>query len=1060
MSYSIPNGNAIIAIFVDPYSAPDGDEVDANFVDVGADQYLLPAGIEAFAAGWVLQVEWTQTVSPSGFLASTIGGVEKLNEFFRLNAVFEDPYTAPTGNAILVDLAISDGELLPTGWLDSAFGSHTIYNSRQYVTPSGLLATSYGTATVVTDPEIKPIGFDASSIGSHEIVLGRRIIAPASLFSEAFGTHRVDNFDRSIDLAGNWILGQAFGTQFIAFGERFIEVPFIVGTSWGTATVGTDRVLLPAGIEPGEIGSGLEVLDNSQRISVLNGIVAPTFNAQEISNFTRSIAPAGMVLREIQPSEQWGRPDLINSRQIVYVLPDFTPQDGGVFGQYNGIENRNRPITHYGHLDSKVSKSAVVENAARALELTGFDASSFGVHLVAPYIRTYTLEGIEPCWFTPYHAVHNAAFQILPLGINQSAVGTPLWSNPPQDVRFTGHIDSAEYGTPFVSRRIRTVTTPLGVEATYGMPQVELKLRYVLAPSVATGGFGAHYVEEHFTVFAPSSILQPGPLPIDHRVHNNTPEIHPYAHDMSAFGTADIRYDPFPVAPSGVAVWTFGQHVIRDRRQTITFPGLQVGAMGMHAQVRNDSPDPPSTRTLQVGAYMDLMQFPSPIVRRNEIAPEGLFASVFGEPVVRLIGAYPSGWISLEMGTPIVSGAQYISLHELGIDAPSPDLQRPDLQHRTIWCQEDAPEQAVRNHGGIRFEQMDTITHTTDHPERPVFGSPAISNSLRSVHQTDSAGPLLLGEPSVDNQHRTIFPVGLRSLRMGIPKVPNERTIRIRAGVPPPAFGERPAVDNENRAILPQGFDYSGPGDATVDFFHRYRYPSGWDSLQMGEPSESDSPNSVGLRVHPPEPLIPGMGVQTLWGETMVSHFNRDVYPVGFDALLMGHTPGQFNLRMRVTRRTGLYPPSIAPGAIGTATIWQSSRTVLADRIQGQGIVPSPSVRFQSIIALGGFGWDSSVFGDVQYWEPGTIKPQGEEHTLWGTARIDRRITCTGIASATFGAPSVGPSADAQGFEATLWGMSTVTHEDNFHVCGQAARALPFAGLADGAFGTTGVAHV
>jgi hypothetical protein len=78
----------------------------------------------------------------------------------------------------------------------------------------------------------------------------------------------------------------------------------------------------------------------------------------------------------------------------------------------------------------------------------------------------------------------------------------------------------------------------------------------------------------------------------------------------------------------------------------------------------------------------------------------------------------------------------------------------------------------------------------------------------------------------------------------------------------------------------------------------------------------------------------------------------------------------------------------------------------------------------------------------VQEWEAGKIKPQGEDYTLWGGARIDQRVTASGFEGG-FGSHAVGPSANALGFEAGGIGTPVFSYADGAEfVCGRRSRAI------------------
>jgi hypothetical protein len=97
-------------------------------------------------------------------------------------------------------------------------------------------------------------------------------------------------------------------------------------------------------------------------------------------------------------------------------------------------------------------------------------------------------------------------------------------------------------------------------------------------------------------------------------------------------------------------------------------------------------------------------------------------------------------------------------------------------------------------------------------------------------------------------------------------------------------------------------------------------------------------------------------------------------------------------------------------------------------------------------------GWDSQVFGDVQKWEPGKIKPHGDDLAVWGRAVIERAIVAGGLDGA-FGTALIAHELAAQGDDHA--GIGDAVFIAGW--CGNRAVAVG-EGMA-GAFGTAEIAH-
>ncbi len=184
-----------------------------------------------------------------------------------------------------------------------------------------------------------------------------------------------------------------------------------------------------------------------------------------------------------------------------------------------------------------------------------------------------------------------------------------------------------------------------------------------------------------------------------------------------------------------------------------------------------------------------------------------------------------------------------------------------------------------------------------------------VTNQYRAIQVADTDEFLAIGQPRVDNQHRRVYPDGIKA-RYGVPRLNYPQLLDFRTGINiVGAMGDEHVVELKDRTLTVQSLPMPGEGTmegqygtATVDFFDRYRYPVGWDSSLWGVPSPFNNLNSQGVRVHYPDPFIPTGTVMTKWGDTMVDFRIRNVYPEGSAATAIGSTPGYFRERMRVTR--------------------------------------------------------------------------------------------------------------------------------------------------------------
>lgn len=980
--------------FTPPYGPPPGDAAD--FVLNRQQGTLYPRGRSFAEFGTPALELGARYLSPGGIADGAFGD----HVFEKTPEIFPSGIDAASFGS--QEVFLWTRYLQPSGHSASSYGTTFVENFNREVSVSGVAPPGFGAASVAKTPELLPSGigpgkFGFSGDGVGFIALGIRTLEPESLPGVSHGVQRVENQNREIDLAGRAPLDEAFGTQFVAYGQREVFPQFIFHNAFGVPVMGFHRSFGMSGFDASSFGVA-EVHDNTQRLESIGLGYSGTFEIPEVSRSPRLLEPPGFDLREIAPSERWGRPEAYNLTQILpRVAIDPGPENGGVFGDRNHtiVENRDRAVVHYGHASSKVSGLAKIENTGRGITLTGIDASTFGTHLVADAIRTYYLEGLEAPWFSPYHAVHNAAAQLLPVGILPAGVGTPAWSNPPQAATFVGHIDSQEHGSPFVDFAIRSVKTPLGPEAIIGMPDVQLGTRYLTPGGLEATKWGATYVYEHFNVAAAHSILAPAAG--EPWIRNATPEVMPYGYEMTEWGIPQVRWNPWPLSPDGAPGAQFGSLVIRDRRQTAVPPGLGAGQVGMFAQVRNDTPDPPAQKVIapsgevhsSVGVH---------VVTRNEIAAGGVVFTSFGTHDVRLIGAIvPSiAEPTVQVPLPAVSGPR--TMFVSGIKSPDDILSgfvktKHDLKPRTIWATFAVTDQARENHSGEWVLIDDHLDTFDPRGQRPFWGTPEVSlaNRIISVGPASSdMSPKELPAPFVESTIRKIYPSGRLMQRFGVPTVPGPQTLDLDGvGFMDSDVGST-RIENFDKDVIPNGVSSPGFGYHEVQHFHREVLVPSLGEGQAGTP-----------RVHPPEPVIPGMGIQTLWGDAMVADRVRMVYPSGWDSFTIGEEVGDFRDRIRVMKRYPLRPSSIVDGGVGEPRVSDAVQTIEHAGLPGPGKPPAPEIAINSKIALGGLG-------------------------LWYEGH----------------------------------GQTVITHGDNMEfVCGESSRAIPISGIDESVIGAASLSQ-
>lgn len=912
---------------------------------------------------------------------------------------------------------------------EGAFGLPMISELNRYVVPSGFEAIGWGFVS-----------------GSGQVALGRRKLGPATINPIGFGTTTIGTVDRTVDVAGRSIAATAFGTQFIAERVRFV---FPVGiSSFTKAFPAVDQTHYVDGVGFEAILWGVADVHDNRQFPAMQGFDTSSYGTAEVTRSPRVVAPVGFPsTSDVFPSSRWGIADLYNLRQYLYQVNDASPDEGGVFGSpfYLKVENRNRTLGVEGILPGKVGKGGFVENTGIALLAKGFAAGLFGFRpdgegFIAPRIRyvapTDPIEGYVSHW-----GVVSKPPQLYPAGIAPGDVGTPAWSNPWRVIRFVGNVDSAAYGTAFIAPRVRGLEQYYPWGGRVGMPQVELWTRYLEPPGISPFAPGAASVWIHWNIAYPRWKWQADTFG-SAVIRNLTPQLYPFGKDQAEFGTAEARWNPYPLAPQPFVGATYGHTAIEFRTKTLRPYGIDGMRWGVDNEIRLDQPDLPFTRTFAArGAESLAMGVPA--IRFNQVWPIGWLQGVFGSPTVIPMGAWvPAIQDGPTIGTPTVIGPRYLGV--TGILAPDDPLSPepkpvPRLDPFTIYCTTDVPEgYTVPSYRAWQLMDAELDPYADaglSAGQRPFFGQTVISNYRRYVFAAGRGGELC-GEPTVESTIRVLAPSGVRPRGVGFPKIPHTETLGVIGGAYSAAMGT-PFVQLKNRSVGAMGSIGFAAGTTFVSFFNRFLNPVGSDMALYGAG-----------RIHPPEPTIPVGTDTSLFGTAYIDFRYRTLFPLGWEEFVSDYTLETFDQRMRVTGNDHKYvaPTPIQVGeALGYPMVDQSIRNL---RDVGQiraGGVPAPEVRFQTVIALGGYGWDSSLFGDVQRWEAGKIKPQGQDYALYGDrGRMGQVLAPGGFDAVSFGTARRGESLDPVGIDPPGLGVQTITHADGLDfVCGLLPRAIP-----------------
>lgn len=951
------------------------------------------------------------------------------------------------------------------------FGSSTIRNASAFVSPSGFVAGALGTAAIYLKTRyVVPVGIDGfkgfgfGAGGSGFIDFGIRRRYPTGFDASLFGTAFLSGGVRNVDVPH--FDATSFGTAFVAYKERFIEPSYFIGTRWGTAQVGYHQTVAPGGFDTSLFGPATEVFDNSKHVYP-DGLLATEFGLDTfIAPRVRNVYPSGFWSRppDQLPEERWGRPSVYNSRQYIQQYYEVTPDDGGVFGRWFDVENRNRTIQAYGWRTDKFPLTHLIELKAVALTPTGFVATQFGDTMIAYRIRTVTTIGEDTSLFTQWAQVRNTA-QVSPLsGFDSLQVGTASVVNTRRYYGYIGAGDQGAFGTPFIAPRVRTIAPYYPYEGgEVKEPVVQLGTRFLRPVGIQPNEVGAATVEEHFNIIAPRWVhVDRMGEPI---VHNVTPELHAYGHDSAAFGRAAVHNQFEYYAIQGFTASGFGSGtVVEYRTKQVAPAGIQAIRWGPNTRVRNDTPDPPGPQTLQAMGW-DSAHVPGlangtdlgVIVRGNTIYPTSLFPMTsYGVATVTRMGIGPAGGIYLlnQFGTASINCPQYVyqdGYNDFG------EFGKPRLSPHTIWAG-PATAQAIANHGGIEFHTVDFFPNLSNN--RPFFGAATITNRNRLLahyHGFRDGAPYdftlgeTFGNPAISNRRRWIYPSGKAMFKYGIP-VLNGGGLVEATGEDSLQMGS-PSIENyvdplAPRYVRPAALDSFEYGQPVVSNFIRNLCPPSLDATVIGM-----------ARVHPPEPIVPVGFHADVYGNTFISNYIRYVEPVGIQPPDIDYVGGSFVDRMRVSERHTFLPSTLGDLLrMGAPMVSNKVRTIQpTDEIVG--VVSAPTVTARSYVSVAAYGIDAGAFGDVQRWEADKIKVHGDDMLQPGYPRMVRTIAPASIIGAV-GAPRIARPVAPSGPFTQVIGDLTISHGDNLDfVCGQLPRGIAVPGNSLGSFGTAIVLH-
>ena len=926
------------------------------------------------------------------------------------------------------------------------FGSPVIQNWIRYLTPSGFIATQWGTATlqnknistypggIAPPPQTGPNG--DRQIPSPFIDFRIRYLTPGGIAvptNQIANTHVVAFEIQFIDLAGRGPNPWATGNARVEYTVRYIEPPFIASNIFGSHNVARIQVTVPSGWESSFISENHEFDINLQRIIIPTGEADPAgYGVTHVRNQFEVLYPTGWLSQNIN------FPIVYNLDQYVFVQPYMgTNSDPTQWPNWAPwVENRTRYLGPGGWRSSRFSVIGnIVKNTADPVFPPGTDMTLWGEGtFIAHHIRYVGPEGWDSFYNTQYTVIFNNAAVVAPQGWYSAQVGTPEQViNLNRTVKHIFPYGGETVGTAFIAYRVRAVYPSLFYDVPSGFPEVRFNPHPIAPAGIAPPQFGGHTVYEHFTIAYPKSVnVHAVPWVGEPIVENRNKTLRVFPSDQSLYGLAKVfNYNThLTITVGDLTVW--GSHLISYRTRTITVAPISVPVFSVTHRIRNVIPDPPARQLIEpnglyIGQESNPGIVPSPGIRLAIIYPAGINEEGYGKPILtRNTIEVPPGPFNLDqVGTPTLIFTQYLFPRVIPWPNTTPPVSssdqnwvKPRVTPHTIYAPsaDQATQQAKDNHPSTPHR----IDELMGNGGWPWFGRPNVSNQHRVIgpvpsHSSPGLSPTVrFGNQTFTLSRQYVYPTPIRSLRFGlimfldVPQYVNLDSSH--NGIAPlNDFGQHtvaPPPVVVTPEAKPSGFVATLWGQHRVELFIRTVSPQGIP--HRGNP-EQGLTNPWGLPlVGFPRVYNWGGYVLTLWGNTWVSHKNRELPVEGWNSLsLEDDDLGSFADRMRVRRRNpsdgivGIRPDS----AVGNHTVTHSVRTILGRGISSYN---SGDHIVKTVATILPAGWDSLEVGDIDRWEAGKVKPHGDDLSIMGTPRMLHPLRPSVPSDSAVGTPRVG----------------------------------------------------
>lgn len=948
-------------------------------------------------------------------------------------------WAVPAGDQVGLNFSTGTIEVTLDGWVSALFGAHLVKRPLdQVAVPPSMTPTLFGQQHVAIPGVHVVTGFNAALFGDASIRNSRNWLTQQSWTALSFGAQMIAFRIRYVGPSTEKP-ADTHGTGFIGYRVRSLEVggPYMLFT--GLPAVSRFGDLRPLAIGSLRIGEPA-IYDPSVRVRPSAGDTAQFGDFGQVQNLIRVVrADSAWPPNGMQP---WGEVAATVMLRFVEQAPERV--DTLRIGSQK-IANRDRSISASAGNTAQANNANSIANTGIPYPQTGFRPGVFGQALIAPSVRTIGATGFVPFRSQDRHHARHLDFQVLADGLSGPAFGNAMVFDPAQTIRVRGWQAFVEVPSPWASHLDRTLgPRDIPSRVKLGVPFIAPAVRYLQPQWVALTAMGITEARK----FPPRELKPKGPFPSRFGlagVANVTPELRPRNTLMTLFGDGSRPYLEFRfvgasgadarlVPPPGVA--------FLDRTSKVFGAlALKVGT----TRIRNQIPDPPPNQSVfhnnpQSGLVGNEL-ITAPTVQSNVLWPEGFVAFASGTQAdVRFMGAAPAGIPAAvdQVGYPTLNPAQFISAAG---DIDSQLHGEGHLWPHYIWAPKGYPHGIDEGHCVDYF----TFGLTCD---RPGFGQVSIQLGRRTVTTTlPHAGTT--GAPQIELRKRFVAATGFRSHRVWFPRLNAEQELEanglelLQQGLPSVSNGI-----TDPWPMTPEGIASDAISDPGIQ-------------LQDREiPAAGAQPLSHGLTwiSHELDPFmmtgISGLTIGTAWA----SHRVRSLPAEGFETQALDWTVGSFVDRMNVEGRAPVRPIGVAAALFGGAWVGNPHRTLHQQPTWLQEMA-SPTVSAVASIGVGGL--DSAIFGDVQDWEPGKIKPQSFDDLIQiGIVKISRNIAVQAVFDTDIPLPDATRQISVGGEYSGTVSVPVLTHGDGSHVCfsdSAGPRGVPVAGFDATQFGAWSV---